>query len=1828
MSTWKKYGGTNKLEKFNNLSVSTIVTDQFTLKNIYVGDWDVCGGMRARDDVNFNRDLNVVGTITCGNINILGSLGVLDTRIVGNLTVDNSLYVGDDIYLDPNGNTLLHGEDGRFGFNTYTPDATVDISSDLIQSLYIQSSASTNKNVIAQNATHDAIVVNVEPSRANIDFYVDGSLNSGNEPDAQLLYEAGGNFTIDVSNSLKIRPRTIFSQDLNKTFQGDERMTVYADAATKPYFPEIYNNEPNFKTGTAAYFVAGDNSSNVFLRMATDSGTGLAIGGGYFANNRIMGTIALTDASDTQYQAINLISGNLTTNLKTSIAINKYTVSTTPEGTNRYAMDINGPIKVTHEELLKTLDASFEIIKTEFYGNTVGFAFGGTSSATSLYTQYFATTTDGGYTWSKYQLVDLAGNPNPNSLENTPHYFNAIFMQSATNIYIAGDSGYFFNSTNGGQTWATITYNNPNNYNIEATALYITTPSNRLIIGVNNATGIGNGRILNSTTFNNISTASFISTGLQRVKAIHGTGDDVVIVGSGGIVPYRTTTNTFGSTIVGTDASFNAVKVYNTSHVVAVGTNVIYYTHNLVFTGSPTWSTVSFAGNLQSVQILDELRAIAVGDAGLIMFSTDGYATWTTVTNSMLDAMGNAILVSGLSYTNVNILTPNDFVLVGKTGDPRQSTVFNVYAPDWLNRPNNNVIEASGNIVVSGDLQINDAGQILTKTNEIFNILPTVAKEINLGNTAVGGNTNVKANLDVTLDITGHQRLFIIGDSSLNGNLMVLKDTSLNQRLFVQQDTSLNANLTVMKDTSLNQRLFVQGDASLNSNLTVMKDTSLNQRLFVRGDASLNSNLTVMLDTSLNKRLFVRGDASLNSNLTVMLDTSLNQRLFVQGDASLNSNLTVMKDTSLNQRLFVQGDASFNSNITVMKDTSLNQRLFVQGDASFNSNITVMKDTSLNQRLFVQGDASFNSNITVMKDTSLNQRLFVQGDASLNSNLTVIKDTSLNQRLFVNGDASFNANVSANQKLFVQGDASFNSNITVIKDTSLNQRLFVGGDASFNSNLTVMKDTSLNMRLFVQGDASLNSNLTVIKDTSLNQRLFVNGDASFNANVSANQKLFVQGDASFNSNITVMKDTSLNQRLFVQGDASFNSNLTVMKDTSLNMRLFVQGDASFNTNIAVLKDTSLNQRLFVNGDASFNSNVSANQKLFVQGDASFNANIAVINDSSLNKRLFVGGDASFNSNIAVLKDTSLNQRLFVNGDASFNSNISANKKLFVLGDASFNSNLTVINDTSLNKRLFVGGDASFNSNVTVINDTSLNKRLFVGGDASFNSNISANQKLFVLGDASFNSNIAVINDSSLNKRLFVGGDASFNSNITVLNDTSLNKRLFVGGDASFNSNISANQKLFVLGDASFNSNLTVINDTSLNKRLFVGGDASFNSNITVLKDTSLNQRLFVQLDASFNGNVTVIKDTSLNQRLFVNGDASFNSNISANRKLFVLQDASFNSNIAVLNDTSLNKRLFVGGDVSLNSKLAVLSDTSLNQKLSVAGQSRLTDLSAQTVDISTILRTNTIDSIPGGTLTIGGTNAGNVTIKTASGATNYLTLGDANSNVQINGNLFLPGSITTINTSINNLEIKNKTILLNDEAVGAGVSALSGLMFRDYNTNNKGHFLMNGTTDGFVFKSSYSPNRVNLDVSGLTLTNGLTQGFVLLKPNVVVGVSADYTMTTGTVEITDIQQLDASLNRRVERNPSTTTATTQVVDTKILATGLYVNKAVDNYTANAQMDIAGNAFITKLGLGTSSVNTNYTLDVAGNTKVSNNVDVSNSLSVQANIYSYGTIIQW
>ena len=1179
--SWKKYGGINKLDKLNNISVNTIVTDQFTLKNFYVGDWDICGGLRVKNDTFLMKDLYIAGDISCqGDVTIDGFLNVLNTNIIGNVFVSDNAFVRKNIFMDFSGGTVLHGENRKFGFNTLTPQATIDISSDLVRTIDIHTTTASNKNVVARNVFNQGMTVNVEPTRSYIDFYVDNSMNLAAENfNGRLVYEQGGNFTIDVSNIVKFKPRVIFSQDLSKGFVGDERIIFYGNPlADVPYIPTIYGDN-TFKTGTPAYLVASDNSSNAFFRIGTEKGSGITLGGGYFPNNKIMGVVALTDASNTKYPAMNIISGNLTNNLKTSIAVNKYNVSTL-NGANRYAMDINGPVKLEHQELIVAADISFQVFKTGFFGN-IGYAVGSPVSINSPYTQFFLKTVDGGYTWSQSRIVDSSGT-NPNSLENSPQYFTAVYAISASDILIAGSNRYFFRSTNGGTTWSTIPFGV--NDAINTTSLFLSNqglPFERIIVGIDN------GKIINSPTGGNISliTTAYLDASLSAVNAIHGSGLDTVIVGVGGIIPYRTyisiVLNSVFGTRVATTSTFYDVKVFNdgvNNHVVAVGSGTIWYAHDLSWNGTTaytvTWSQApSFSGVLRSVQVLDTMRAIAVGDNGLIMYSIDGFATWTTVTN-----IDNNSLVTGVNLSTVAILNANDFVVSGVIQNYAQqgrTKMFNLYAPYFLNRPNNHVLETSGNIIMSGDLQINDAGQILTTNNTNFNILPTVAQEINIGNTAVGGNTNVKANLDVTLNITGRQNMQLYGDASFNS------------------------------------------------------------RFYLGGDASLNS------------------------------------KLFVVGDASLNS------------------------------------------------------------------------------------------------------------------------------KLFVGGDASLNSKLYVVKDASLNAKLFVGGDVSLNSKLYVVKDASLNASLFVGGDVSLNSKLYVVKDASL------------------------------------------------------------------------------------------------------------------------------------------------------------------------------------------------------------------------------------------------------------------------------------------------------------------------------------------------------------------------------------------------------------------------------------------------NSKLSVGGDTSLNSNLYVAGKTIIFDLSAQNADFTGIVRGNTFDSRPGSSLTIGGTNAGNITIRTSTGATNTLTLGDAGSNTVILGNLTLPGSVTS--TNVNNLEIKNKTILLNDEATGTNNSKFSGIQIRDDGVDNKGYFLTNGRSDGYLFKSSQSTNRVNLDVSGLYLSNGLTQGFVILKQTSPVDISADYTITTGLVNISDIQQLDISLNRRVERDVSNTTVNTQTVSTKLLTGGLYVGKPVDTFITNSQMDIAGNAFISKLGLGTSSVNANYTLEVNDSARIVNNLDVSGSISVENNINMMNNesiIVQW
>ena len=69
MSSWKKVGGINKLDKMNFLNVNSITTDKLTLRDAYTGQFDICGNatisnkLSVDGDVSLNSGLYVKGNV-------------------------------------------------------------------------------------------------------------------------------------------------------------------------------------------------------------------------------------------------------------------------------------------------------------------------------------------------------------------------------------------------------------------------------------------------------------------------------------------------------------------------------------------------------------------------------------------------------------------------------------------------------------------------------------------------------------------------------------------------------------------------------------------------------------------------------------------------------------------------------------------------------------------------------------------------------------------------------------------------------------------------------------------------------------------------------------------------------------------------------------------------------------------------------------------------------------------------------------------------------------------------------------------------------------------------------------------------------------------------------------------------------------------------------------------------------------------------------------------------------------------------------------------------------------------------------------------------------------------------------------------------------------------------------------------------------------------------------------------------------------------------------------------------------------------------------------
>ena len=738
--SWKKYGGTNNLENFNNLVVNSIVTDVLSVRKYYIGDWDICGALLVKDDATLFRNALIYGNldVSGANTEIRGNAKISrNTEISGNLVVYDNTYLKKYLYLDPSGNTFVHGTNHAFGFNKYNPTATFDISSDQIFTVKMQTSQNTNRNIYAQNAGQQGIVLGVEPTKSYIDMFVDSSMNVGDGTvNAKLEYTKGGDFLLDVSNIMRVRPRMIFSRDITKNMNSNEEHIVIYDSSelrgvSYPYNYDIYGNA-NLKSGVALTAISKDSSSNVFMKMTTEQGKGAVIGGGPFEGG-MMASLALIDSSASNfskniYPAFNVFSGNLISNLKTSIGINKYRVSKTDLSANRYSLDVNGPMKLIHQELLETVDISMQI-------NAVGmdpskqviYAVGSPYQISNPFKQLFLKSVDAGYTWTRIDILL----PNPTAqtnFENNASSFNSIYVYD-NNYVIISTGGLHFYTTNGGLLWNQIVFSNFGG--IDVKSIVIINQKRNAIFGLSNGKFYDLDASTTPSIFENNTTNAITATrtdsSLNSINGVDGSGNIAFFVGTNGIQGYRIDSKTLSPRFYN-DLSFNDVSLYFANskyHVVAVGNQRIAYAHTTSHL-STDWIMLSnsniISKNFKKVKVVSELLTVALVDDvnNPIAYSNDGFQTWSYLSRTELNSMGNGFVLDNFIFSSIVSTNANDFVIGGyyKTflslSQRGQSKLIHLHAPYLLNRDKNFVIEASGSILLSGDLNVTGNAKICT----------------------------------------------------------------------------------------------------------------------------------------------------------------------------------------------------------------------------------------------------------------------------------------------------------------------------------------------------------------------------------------------------------------------------------------------------------------------------------------------------------------------------------------------------------------------------------------------------------------------------------------------------------------------------------------------------------------------------------------------------------------------------------------------------------------------------------------------------------------------------------------------------------------------------------------------------------------------------------------------------------------------------------------------------------------------------------------------------------------------------------------------------------
>jgi len=496
---WKSFGGVKQI-KSANINSQTVTTDNIILRKAYSGNFVIDGSIIVATDTEISGNLFVFNKTTLNDV-CMNSLIVNNNTVLNGNIQSNQTLTGNSINtntLETTGNAVfnskvflknqhyLYGSSTGIGIDTINPSATFDICSNNVAGLNIHTSNSTNKNILACNNSNNGIILGADISGTSIDFFTNNDISNSANGDS-YIHSSNGIITMKTATDTQILSNIVVSGSQNnfqKLHLSNETLALYdnIDPSGEYYFSNIYNTDistNNYtKIGRSAAFISSDTSfnsvTNIYLSTNTQTNKkygGSIVSGVYPASalstKRSMLSYGLTDNNGKYMPTETIVQGSLNnTKYLATTGMNTYMPRT-----DKYVVDINGPVIIDNGDIVNVNNTNFEILDIKHaidpsYSNCI-MAIGASIDIPGSYIDKEGNiryrysvifSNDNGATWNStilYPSSDATISSSFNKILNG-NFINQLDIYDCSYAFITGDKNTLIYTWNGGRSWQEI----------------------------------------------------------------------------------------------------------------------------------------------------------------------------------------------------------------------------------------------------------------------------------------------------------------------------------------------------------------------------------------------------------------------------------------------------------------------------------------------------------------------------------------------------------------------------------------------------------------------------------------------------------------------------------------------------------------------------------------------------------------------------------------------------------------------------------------------------------------------------------------------------------------------------------------------------------------------------------------------------------------------------------------------------------------------------------------------------------------------------------------------------------------------------------------------------------------------------------------------------------------------------------------------------------------------------------------------------------------------------------------------------------------------------